>query len=92
MVETPAFSTSDIRLLSAALSSAPSADIAMSLEAPSKPMSNEGHILQDLGVHAATRQQWENLKPLIKQIYIEENKPFPHLAEMLRKDHGFEPT
>jgi len=39
-----------------------------------------------------TRQQWEKLKPLIQEIYIEENKPFLYLAKILRDKHGFEPT
>jgi hypothetical protein len=34
----------------------------------------------------------ESLKPLIQQVYIEENKPFPYLADILRDEHGFEPT
>jgi hypothetical protein len=39
-----------------------------------------------------TRKQWEDLKPLIEQTYIKEDKPFPYLAEVLRRDYGFEPT
>ena len=39
-----------------------------------------------------TRQKWESLKPLIQRIYIDENKPFPYLAKILREEHGFEPT
>jgi len=44
------------------------------------------------GVREKTRQQWETLKPLIKQIYIDENKTFRHLARKLRDEHNFEPT
>ncbi len=44
------------------------------------------------GVREMTRQQWETLKPLIKRVYIEENKPFPYLARKMREEHGFEPT
>jgi len=44
------------------------------------------------GVREATRQQWETLKPLIKRIYIDEDKPFPYLARILREEHQFEPT
>ena len=64
----------------------------MSLESPSKSVPNDGYMALDSGVQTATRRQWENLKPLIKQIYIEENKPFRYLAEVLRDGHGFEPT
>ncbi|PMD30601.1 hypothetical protein L207DRAFT_641537 [Hyaloscypha variabilis F] len=63
----------------------------MSLESTSHSMSNEGQISVNHGTQAMTKQQWDNLKPLIEQIYIEENRPFPYLAEVLRKDHGFEP-
>lgn len=44
------------------------------------------------GIRDMTRQQWENLKPLIQEVYIEKNKPFPYLAKILRDKHGFEPT
>jgi hypothetical protein len=39
-----------------------------------------------------SRQQWEDIKPFIQRIYIDENKPFPYLAHILRTEHGFEPT
>jgi hypothetical protein len=45
-----------------------------------------------LGIREMTRQQWESLKPLIQRVYIEENKPFPYLVNILRDEHGFEPT
>ena len=45
-----------------------------------------------LGIREMTRQQWESLKPLIQRVYIEENKPFPYLANILRDEYGFEPT
>ena len=44
------------------------------------------------GSRDITRQQWEALKPLIQRVYIDENKPFPHLVKIFRQDHGFEPT
>ena len=44
------------------------------------------------GVREMTRQQWEKLKPLIKRIYIDENKPSPYLAKILRDEYSFEPT
>lgn len=43
-------------------------------------------------IREMTRQQWESLKPLIQRVYIEENKPFPYLVNILRDEHGFEPT
>jgi hypothetical protein len=39
-----------------------------------------------------TRQRWETLKPLIEREYIEEDKPFSYLANILGNEHGFEPT
>lgn len=44
------------------------------------------------GVREMARQQWETFKPLIKQIYIDESKPFPYLAKILRDEYDFEPT
>jgi hypothetical protein len=44
------------------------------------------------GKRDMSRQQWENMKPLIQRIYIDENKPFPYLAQILRTERGFEPT
>ncbi|PMD41145.1 TPR-like protein [Hyaloscypha variabilis F] len=44
------------------------------------------------GIREMTRQQWETLKPLIQRVYIEENKPFPYLARILREEHNFEPS
>lgn len=46
----------------------------------------------EAGIREETRRQWESLKPLIQRIYIDENKPFPYLAKILREEHGFEPT
>jgi hypothetical protein len=67
-------------------------DMAMPLEGLSQIVPNEGQASVNPGIQAMSRQQWEELKPLIEQIYIQENKPFPYLAEVLRRDHGFEPT
>ena len=44
------------------------------------------------GKREMSRHQWEDIKPLIQRIYIDENKPFPYLADILRTKHGFEPT
>jgi len=44
------------------------------------------------GIRETIKQQWEVLKPLIKRIYIDENKPFPYLARILREEHQFEAT
>jgi hypothetical protein len=44
------------------------------------------------GIREVARKQWEALKPLIQRIYIDENKPFPYLAKILREEYGFEPT
>lgn len=47
---------------------------------------------KESGTREMTKQQWRLLKPLIQQVYIEENKPFPYLANILRDEYGFEPT
>lgn len=44
------------------------------------------------GIRETTRRQWEVLKPIIQHIYIEEDKPFSYLANILREEHDFEPT
>jgi hypothetical protein len=41
---------------------------------------------------AITRQEWENMKPFIRSVYIDENKSFPYLANALRIEFGFMPT
>ncbi len=48
--------------------------------------------------HKSTRsqepreQRWEDLKLLIRQIYIEEGKPFPYLAKVLEEEYDFKVT
>jgi hypothetical protein len=37
-------------------------------------------------------REWEDVKPLIQRVYLDENKPFLYLARILRAEHGFEPT
>lgn len=45
-----------------------------------------------LGVREAARQRWEELKPIIQRVYIEEDRPYPYLAHLLRTQHSFETT
>jgi hypothetical protein len=45
-----------------------------------------------LGVREAARQRWEELKPIIQRIYIEEDRSYPYLANILRTQYGFETT
>ncbi|KAE9376184.1 TPR-like protein [Stipitochalara longipes BDJ] len=45
-----------------------------------------------LGVREATRLRWEELKPLIQRVYIDEDRPYPYLATLLRTEHRFETT
>lgn len=52
----------------------------------------QANMTTELGLREMTRQQWESLKPLIQEIYIEQDKPFQYLAKILREDYGFEPT
>jgi hypothetical protein len=39
-----------------------------------------------------SRQAWEEMKPRIQQLYMDQNRPFPHVARALREEYGFEPT
>ena len=39
-----------------------------------------------------SRQAWEEMKPRIQKLYMDQNRPFPHVARVLRKEYGFEPT
>ena len=48
--------------------------------------------LKTLGVREAARQRWEELKPIIQRVYIEEDRPYPYLAHLLRTQHRFETT
>ena len=41
---------------------------------------------------AITRQQWENMKPFIRSVYIDQNKSFLHLANALQLKFGLKPT
>ncbi|PMD38715.1 hypothetical protein L207DRAFT_584112 [Hyaloscypha variabilis F] len=47
---------------------------------------------EHLGITELKRQQWESLKPLIQRVYIEEDKPFHYVADILSNEHGFEPS
>jgi hypothetical protein len=61
-------------------------------QSPQQAATFEGGPSGQPGIREMTRQQWESLKPLIRQVYIGENKPFHYLAEILREEHGFELT
>jgi Clr5 domain len=50
------------------------------------------NVSREPGVRKMSSRQWESLKPLIERIYIIENKPFHYVAQLLRDEHGFEPT
>jgi hypothetical protein len=39
-----------------------------------------------------SREAWEEMKPRIQQLYMDQNKPFPRVARALREEYGFEPT
>ena len=39
-----------------------------------------------------SKQQWLELKPIIKQLYIDEGQTFSKVAEYLQEYHGFTPT
>jgi hypothetical protein len=37
-------------------------------------------------------EEWEELKPLIQTLYIEEGRTFAYIANILREGHNFKPT
>jgi hypothetical protein len=37
-------------------------------------------------------QEWEDLKPLIRELYIEEGRKFAYVQDVLLRDHNFKPT
>lgn len=39
-----------------------------------------------------TSKKWEQLKPLIRTLYIDENKTFPRIESILKAREGFAPT
>jgi len=39
-----------------------------------------------------SQDQWEDLKPIIRRLYIEENQTFPKICTILSSTHGFTPT
>ena len=42
--------------------------------------------------HQYSSAQWEELKPLIRRLYLDENRTFTDVATTLRDTHGFFPT
>jgi hypothetical protein len=57
-----------------------------------QPMPVGGDIANAPESHQSLKERWESLKPLIQRVYMEENKPFPYLASILRDEHEFKPT
>jgi hypothetical protein len=39
-----------------------------------------------------TRDKWDELKPVIRQLYVDEHLPYPKVASILRASYGFLPT
>ncbi|KAH8601717.1 hypothetical protein B0O99DRAFT_199148 [Bisporella sp. PMI_857] len=48
--------------------------------------SNSGH------QQRISEVNWEQLRPIIKALYIHENKTFAQVADILKETHGFRPT
>jgi hypothetical protein len=84
--------STETRIFDAASPEITSNDGSLSLERSVHGIPYEEDTSANMGVREMTRKQWEDLKPLIEQTYIKEDKPFPYLAEVLRRDYGFEPT
>jgi len=36
--------------------------------------------------------EWDNLKSLVKRLYVDENKTFDEVAEVFREEYNFNPT
>lgn len=78
-----AFSSEETRLLSEKLNPFSSAHPIALVKTPRS---------RSRGKRSISEQEWEDVKPLIQRVYLDENKPFPYLAYILRTEHGFEPT
>lgn len=64
---------------------------------PSEPVTAEFNPELSEQAKLPTRRQlsfdeWESFKPLIKSLYIEENKTYDQVAQELRDHHNFYPT
>lgn len=35
-------------------------------------------------------KKWDLLKPVIKQLYIDEDQPLPELVTIMKRDYGFD--
>jgi uncharacterized alpha-E superfamily protein len=64
--------------------------------APPSTLVTVSRALLDRSTHGLrkqlSREQWEGLKSIIQNLYIEENKTFLEIADILGKDHNFRPT
>ena len=84
--------STEARIFDTALPDNLSNDSSLSLECSVHIVPYDGYTSANTGARETTRQQWEDLKPFIEQTYIKENKTFHYLADVLRRDYGFEPT
>jgi hypothetical protein len=53
------------------------------------------HSKQDMptsGSRMLSKQDWEDLKPTIRRLYLDENMTLKQLADYIQKDHGVKPT
>ena len=39
-----------------------------------------------------SREEWNKFQPLIRRLYMVENRKFPEVADFLAKNHRFRPT
>jgi len=62
--------------------------IPMELQAKLVPQPNPGLGGREL----YSKEQWEAHKPIIRQLYNFENKPFKRVIDILRIEHNFFPT
>lgn len=61
--------------------------------APTIPCLGQGNTsLPPITRQVLSKDKWEELKPLIRRLYIDENKPFRKISALLQESHGFAPT
>ena len=94
--------TSDSAFSTAGASALPSASLLHHEQIPGKQLLQyqkvqeritvQGLSIATKGKREISRQQWEEMKPLIQRVYIRENKTFRQLKNILRVEYGVEPT
>ena len=56
---------------------------------PSIPLDNGGRIHVELPAQMPFAKKWEVLKPVIRQLYVDENQKLSDLIDFMRREYGF---